>query len=97
MKRILQKGFQVLKEGIKYDEYNKDLYLYAGKLALKTGNEEDAEQMFREALALDPELTEAALILNKLLIHQERYEGCFRDHQYGRMQMKTLIFYGMQQ
>ena len=31
--------------------------------------------MFREALALDPELTEAALILNKLLIHQERYEG----------------------
>jgi len=30
--------------------------------------------MFREALALDPELTEAALTLNKLLLHQERYE-----------------------
>ena len=30
--------------------------------------------MLREALALDPELTEAALTLNKLFIHQERYE-----------------------
>lgn len=69
-----QKGYQVLKEGIKVDEFNKDFYLYAGKLALKTGDEEDAEQMFREALALDPELIEAALNLNKLLIHQDRYE-----------------------
>lgn len=68
------KGYQILKEGMKYDEFNKDLYLYAGKLALKTGDEEEAEQMFREALVLDPELTEAALILNKLLVHQERYE-----------------------
>ena len=31
--------------------------------------------MLREALALDPELTEAALTLNKLLLHQEKYEG----------------------
>ncbi len=69
-----EKGYQILQEGIKYDEFNKDLYLYAGKLALKTGHEEEAEQMFREALALDPELTEAALILNKLFIHQERFE-----------------------
>ena len=46
----------------------------AGKLALKIGNEDEAEKMFREALALDPELTEAALTLNKLLLHQERYE-----------------------
>jgi len=69
-----QKGYQVLKEGLKYDEFNKDLFYYAGKLALKTGNEVDSEKMFREALALDPELTEAALTLNKLLLHQERYE-----------------------
>jgi tetratricopeptide (TPR) repeat protein len=69
-----EKGYQALKEGLKYDEFNKDLFFYAGKLALKTGNEVEAEKMFREALALDPELTEAALTLNKLLIHQERYE-----------------------
>lgn len=69
------RGYQVLKEGIKLDEYNKDLFFYAGKLALKVGNEEEAEKMFREALVLDPELTEAALTLNKLLLHQEKYES----------------------
>lgn len=69
-----EKGFEVIKEGLKYDEFNKELYVYGGKLALKTGNEEEAEKLFREALALDPEMTEAALTLNKLLLHQERYE-----------------------
>jgi len=69
-----ENGYQILKEGIQYDEFNKDLYNYAGKLALKIGKEEEAEKMFREALALDPELTEAALTLNKLLLHQERWE-----------------------
>lgn len=69
-----EKGYFVLKEGLNYDEFNKDLFFYAGKLALKIGNEDEAEKMLREALALDPELTEAALTLNKLLIHQERYE-----------------------
>ena len=69
-----EKGYEALKEGLRYDEFNKDLFLYAGKLALKIGKEEEAEKMFREALALDPELTEAALTLNKLLLHQERYE-----------------------
>ena len=55
--------------------------------------------MFREALALDPELTEAALTLNKLLIHQERYEDVIRNHKIdGRWRMKwNLVFYGMQQ
>ncbi|WP_071395583.1 tetratricopeptide repeat protein [Bacillus tuaregi] len=69
-----EKGFQTLIEGIQYDEYNKDLYFYAGKLALKMGKEEEAEKMLREAIALDPELTDAALTLNKLLLHQERWE-----------------------
>lgn len=69
-----EKGYLALKEGLKYDEFNKDLFFYAGKLAMKIGNEDEAEKMLRESLALDPELTEAALTLNKLLIHQERYE-----------------------
>jgi tetratricopeptide (TPR) repeat protein len=70
----LEKGFEVIQEGLRYDEFNKDLYVYGGKLALKNGKEREAEKMFREALALDPEMTEAALTLNKLLLHQERYE-----------------------
>jgi tetratricopeptide (TPR) repeat protein len=70
-----EKGYIILLEGIQYDEYNKDLFLYAGKLALKIGKEAEAEKLLRESLALDPELTEAALTLNKLLLHQENYEG----------------------
>ena len=69
-----EKGYLVLKEGLKYDEFNKDLFFYAGKLALKVGRVDEAEKMLREALVLDPEFTEAALTLNKLLLHQERYE-----------------------
>lgn len=70
----MEKGFATVQEGLKYDEFNKELYVYGGKLALKVGKEEEAEKLLRECLALDPEITEAALILNKLLLHQERYE-----------------------
>ncbi len=70
----LENSFNAVKMGIKQDEFNKELYFYGGKLALKIGKEEEAENLFREALALDPEYTEAAVTLNKLFIRQERYE-----------------------
>ncbi|MFE8695670.1 tetratricopeptide repeat protein [Cytobacillus sp. FJAT-53684] len=69
----LDNSLQAIKMGIKQDEFNKELYFYGGKLALKVGNEEEAEQLFREALALDPEYTEDAVTLTKLLLKQERY------------------------
>lgn len=69
----LENSFNAVKEGIRQDEFNKELYFYGGKLALKTGKEEDAENLFREALALDPEYTEAAVTLTKLFLQQERY------------------------
>ncbi|MFB6466013.1 tetratricopeptide repeat protein [Cytobacillus sp. Hz8] len=70
----LDLGFASIKEGIKQDEYNKDLYFYGGKMALKLGDEEEAEKLLREALALDPEFIDAALTLNKLFMKQENYE-----------------------
>ncbi|SFA98597.1 MULTISPECIES: lipopolysaccharide assembly protein LapB [unclassified Bacillus (in: firmicutes)] len=69
----IEKSFETIQQGIKQDEFNKDLFFYGGKLALKLGQEKEAEQMFREALALDPGFTEAALTLNKLFLHQEKY------------------------
>src|SRR3954470_16519189 len=42
-----EKGYFALKEGLNYDEFNKDLFFYAGKLALKIGNEDEAEKMLR--------------------------------------------------
>lgn len=67
-------GLEAVKEGIKQDEFNKELFFYGGKLALKNGNEKEAEDMLRQALALDPEYVQAAILLNKLLLQQERYE-----------------------
>ncbi|MGD6856927.1 tetratricopeptide repeat protein [Bacillus infantis] len=69
----LENSFEAVQEGIKHDEFNKDLFFYGGRLALKLARENEAEDMLRMALVLDPEFTEAALTLNKLFIKQERY------------------------
>jgi hypothetical protein len=44
----------MVKEGIKADEFNKELYFFGGKIALKSGLDEEAENLFKEALAIDP-------------------------------------------
>lgn len=59
-------------KGLTADPYNKELFLLAGKLALKQGDEVNAEAHLREAIAIDPNFLEAALVLNRLLIKQER-------------------------
>ncbi|SDM45357.1 tetratricopeptide repeat protein [Bacillus sp. OK048] len=71
----LENSLKVIQEGIRQDEFNKDVFFYGGKIAIKLGNPELAEQYFREALALDPGFTEAALTINKLFFQQERYEA----------------------
>lgn len=70
----LENALKTVKEGIKADEFNKELYFFGGKIALKSGLDEEAENLFKEALAIDPGYLEAALTLLKLYMHQERYE-----------------------
>ncbi|WP_462412027.1 tetratricopeptide repeat protein [Neobacillus sp. Marseille-QA0830] len=70
----LENSLTTVKEGIKQDEFNKDLFFHGGKIAMKLGLSEESEQYLRESLVLDPGFIEAALTLNKLLFHQERYE-----------------------
>ncbi|WP_433742835.1 tetratricopeptide repeat protein [Falsibacillus pallidus] len=70
----LEESMKAVYEGIKHDEFNKDLFFYGGKISLKLGDEEKAEEMLRGALVLDPDFLEAALTLNKLLLKQERYD-----------------------
>ncbi|MFK9093451.1 tetratricopeptide repeat protein [Bacillus salipaludis] len=70
----LENSLLAIKEGLKQDEFNKELFFYGGKIALKLGIVDEAEQYFREALAIDPGFIEAALTLNKLFFQQERYE-----------------------
>ncbi|WP_046173713.1 tetratricopeptide repeat protein [Domibacillus indicus] len=75
MEEELDEALKAARAGIARDAYQKELYLLAGKLALKTGQEEEGESHLREALALDPEYSEAALALNALLMKKEDYEG----------------------
>ncbi len=70
----IDQAIRIVKEGIREDEFNKELYFYAGKLALKKGIEPEAESFFMEALALDPGYLEAAITLLKLYMHAERFE-----------------------
>ncbi|KAB2333675.1 tetratricopeptide repeat protein [Bacillus mesophilum] len=70
----LENAFNSIKTGIAQDEFNKELFFYGGKLALKLGKEDEGVDLFRQALALDPEYTEAALTLNKVFLKQEQYE-----------------------
>lgn len=69
-----QKALEVIKEGIMRDEYDKELYLFAGKMALKNSLQDEAEKYLREAVALDPEYMEALYTLVSLLSKDERDE-----------------------
>ncbi|WP_040208362.1 tetratricopeptide repeat protein [Neobacillus jeddahensis] len=70
----LENSLFAIKEGIKQDDFNKELFFFGGKMSIKLGKVEEAEQYFRDALALDPGFMEAAITLNKLFFQQERYE-----------------------
>ncbi|MGM7682716.1 tetratricopeptide repeat protein [Cytobacillus sp. Hm23] len=68
------KSLEVVKEGLAVDEYNKELYYYAGKLAISAGENTDAIQYLYEALALDPEYVEAIHTLIELFMIEENYD-----------------------
>lgn len=70
----LDKSLETAKDGIRADQFNKELYLFAGKITIKKGKAEEAEALFREALAIDPGYLEAALTLLKLLSQAEKHE-----------------------
>ncbi|MBC1434710.1 tetratricopeptide repeat protein [Listeria rocourtiae] len=70
-----EKALEALVDGLKQDEFNKELFLEAGKLAWKNDRFADAEHYFRQAIALDPEFIEAILEVNKILLKKDDYES----------------------
>lgn len=56
-------AYKAILEGIARDEFDKELYLFAGKLALKLGKAEEGVEQLRQAIALDPEYMEAIYTL----------------------------------
>lgn len=69
-----KRALNIIKEGLKRDEYDKSLYLFAGKMAIKNGNQQEATEFLSEAIALDPEYMEAILILMSVFSTEQRYE-----------------------
>jgi len=67
-------AYKVYQNGIRRDEYDKELQLSAGKSALKIGRTTDAEAHLKEALVLDPEYMEALIVLASLYNEQEQDE-----------------------
>ncbi|MGE7987430.1 tetratricopeptide repeat protein [Lysinibacillus fusiformis] len=88
-----QKAYAAIQEGLKRDEYDKTLYLFAGKMALKNSLPVEAEQYLREAIALDPEYMEAVLALISVLGQHERNEDVielFETLQQNDFEWSTL-------
>ena len=69
-----KKALLSIEEGLKRDEYDKSLYLFAGKMALKNSMPEKAVSYLQQSIALDPEYMEAILVLMSIYTNQERYE-----------------------
>ncbi|WP_175639698.1 tetratricopeptide repeat protein [Metabacillus schmidteae] len=71
---LLEESLEAVQEGLKVDEYNKDLYLFGGKIAIKLGQIQIAEDLLRESLAIDPGHIEAAITLSHIFLQDERYD-----------------------
>ncbi|WP_397537674.1 tetratricopeptide repeat protein [Rummeliibacillus pycnus] len=69
-----KKAFEIIREGLTRDEYDKELYLFAGKMALKNSLPKEAEEYLRQAIALDSEYMEAIITLVSILSKEERDE-----------------------
>ena len=69
-----KRALLAIEEGIARDEYDKSLYLFAGKMALKTQDEEKAMNYLQQAIALDPEYMEATIVLMSVYAQREMYE-----------------------
>ncbi len=74
----IQQSYEIAKEGLTIDEWNKQLLVYAGKIALKIGKREEALTYIEKALDIDPGYLEALFIQTSLLFHEERYEDVVR-------------------
>ncbi|MCH4825134.1 tetratricopeptide repeat protein [Planococcus halocryophilus] len=67
-----QPAYQAISEGLARDEFDKELYLFAGKLALKLGKVDEGVEHLRQAIALDPEYMEAIYTLVSYFHAQEQ-------------------------
>ncbi|MDW0109072.1 tetratricopeptide repeat protein [Sporosarcina aquimarina] len=69
-----ENALNFFKEGIRRDEFDKELQLASGKVLLKLSQPEEAARYLEEALVLDPEYVEARISLAAVYDQQEKYD-----------------------
>lgn len=67
-------AYETINKGLQLDDFNKELYFYAGSLAHQVNKNEESEKYIREAVAIDPDYKEAVLFLIEILKVQEKHE-----------------------
>ncbi|MFD2760858.1 tetratricopeptide repeat protein [Lentibacillus juripiscarius] len=72
---MIQEAYDTALQGIQVDEFNKELYFFAGSMAHQLNNDEESEKWMREAITLDSDYKEAVLFLIELLKQQDKEEG----------------------
>ncbi|MEN1969160.1 tetratricopeptide repeat protein [Lentibacillus sp. N15] len=66
-------AYKTAKKGLQVDEFNKELFFYAGSLAYRLNENKESEKWMRQAIALDPDYKEAILSLIEILKANDSY------------------------
>ncbi|AEB29726.1 hypothetical protein CAR_c10330 [Carnobacterium sp. 17-4] len=70
----LDKALETIKEGLRVDEYNYELFYYGADIAIKLEDEPLAEAYYLKAVQLVPENSTVQLAYTNLLLKQERFD-----------------------
>lgn len=72
---LLIEALEVVKKGLLYDEYNKELYLLASQLHLSLNNEAEGIDHVKKAISLDSDYKEAVMLLIQLYRDKDDHEA----------------------
>lgn len=72
---LIEKAYETAQKGLQVDEFHKELYLLAGRLAHQLDKDDASETYVREAVAIDPDFKEAILFLIELLKNRADFKG----------------------
>ncbi|WP_221565189.1 tetratricopeptide repeat protein [Alkalihalobacillus sp. TS-13] len=71
----LKEAMDVSLEGIRWDEFNEELYLQAGKLAFRLNDQENGIELLKNTLSLNPSNMKATSVLMEQYLQDEMFEA----------------------
>ncbi len=71
---MIKEAYDVVQEGLSYDEFNKAIFLLGGKLAIQLDKVDEAITLLTEAIALDNDYKEAIIMLLTLFKAENHHD-----------------------